>query len=300
MISAKHLKSDRGRRWAYRGLGLGFLLFALCVGAQAAEKISDPWGSRAEIGRKGSPGGLGPEVEPSGVIWHPSLKLVVVVGDEGSVNRLSRSDTERDANWTQWRPGGDLEAVALPDPDGPLIYLGVEDPDAVVEFDLVRGVLTGREWDLSSVMTGKANRGLEALAAGNGVVFAGHQGTGQIFVLGLLAEGKIELRSVLSPSPERTDLSGLHFDSATGSLFALYESGDLIRQMTTEGVLIGEFRVPGKDQEGLAVVGDCDTGLAAIYIAQDNGEVWRSVGYPVTCIRDQPDPTGVVSSGEGD
>ncbi len=275
------------------------MLVALCMGAGAAEKHPKPPGPGVEIGRRGSPGGLEPGVEPSGVIWHTGLEILVVVGDEGSVNLLSGDGTSPDANWTQWSPGGDLEAIALPDPNAPMVYLGVEDPDAVVEFDLVRGAVTGREWDLSSVMTGKANRGLEALAAGDGVVFAGHQGTGEIFVFALLSQGEIELRSILSTSPERTDLSGLHFDHATNSLFALYESGDLVRQMATDGSLIREFRVPGKDQEGVAVIGDCNSGRAVIYIAQDGGEVWRYPDYPVTCFRNQPNPAGVISPREG-
>ena len=290
----------RDPRCAHWGAGLAPLLVALSMSAESGEKSPNLVSSSGtEIGRMGSPGGLEVGVEPSGVIWHPGLELLIVVGDEGSVNRLSGDGAKAEGNWTQWNLGGDLEAIALPDPNAPMVYLGVEDPDAVVEFDLVRGVLTGREWDLSSVMTGKANRGLEALAAGDGVVFAGHQGTGRIFVFALLSEGNVELRSVLSTSPERTDLSGLHFDHATDSLFALYESGDLVRQMTKDGSLIREFRVPGKDQEGLAVVGDCDTGRAVIYIAQDGGEVWRYPDHPVTCLENQPNPSGVVSPREG-
>jgi hypothetical protein len=216
---------------------------------------------------------------------------LVVVGDGGSVSRLD-GDGEH-GHWTTWHPGGDLEAVALGDPAASVVLLGSEDPDAVVEFDLGRGTLTGNEWDLSSIMTGDENRGLEALTAGAGLVFAGHQGSGKIYVFSLLSAGEVELQSVLSPLPERTDLSGLHFDRATGSIFSLHDADNVIRQMSLDGTVLQEFALPGDEQEGLTVVPDCARGQAVIFVAQDSGQVWRYPGFPLTCSPARPNPAGL-------
>jgi hypothetical protein len=218
-----------------------------------------------------------------------------VVGDGGSVSRLD-GDGDGDGehgHWTTWHPGGDLEAVALGDPAASVVLLGSEDPDAVVEFDLGRGTLTGNEWDLSSIMTGDENRGLEALTAGAGLVFAGHQGSGKIYVFSLLSAGEVELQSVLSPLPERTDLSGLHFDRATGSIFSLHDADNVIRQMSLDGTVLQEFALPGDEQEGLTVVPDCARGQAVIFVAQDSGQVWRYPGFPLTCSPARPNPAGL-------
>ena len=295
-----------GGRWL---LGL-LLLFSVAAGA--GEVLPWPGAAGREVGRRGAAGGLPVGVEPSGLIWHPGLGVLVVVGDGGSVSRLDGTGTGTGTGdgvgngdgehglWTTWHPGGDLEGIALVDPTTSVILLGSEDPDAVVEFDLARGVLTGNEWDLSSIMTGDENRGLEALTAGAGLVFAGHQGSGQIYVFSLLSEGEVELQSVLSPLPERTDLSGLHFDRATGSIFALHDADNVIRQMSLDGTVLQEFALPGDEQEGLTVVPDCARGQAVIFVAQDSGQVWRYPGFPLTCSPARPNPAGLpVGSDSG-
>jgi len=240
-----------------------------------------PTGEGTELGRRGTAGGLPMGIEPSGVVWHPAFEALVVVGDEGTVSRFDPGG----GSWTTFRPGGDLESVALGDPRTPFVYLGSESPNAIVEFDPLKGVLTGAEWDLTPFMGDGKNRGLEALTYRAGLFYAGQQASGRIFVFELGSGGKVELVRVISPSPERADLSGLHFDPRTQILFALYDRGNRIRQMTADGSLLREHRAPGQDQEGLAVITDCSRGEATIFIAQDSGEVFSYAGYPVTCSR---------------
>ena len=228
--------------------------------------------------------------EPSGLIWHTGLETLVVVGDEGSVSRLDDAGDGKRGHWTTWKPGGDLEAIALGGSVASVVLLGSEDPDAVVEFDLVRGVLTGDEWDLHSVMTGDDNRGLEALTSGEGLVFAGHQGSGKIYVFALRSEGEAQLQSVLLPVPERVDLSALHFDPSTGSIFAIYDGDNVIRQMSRDGIVLQEFELPGEEQEGLTMIPDCARGEAVIFVAQDGGEIWRYPGFPLICPPETPPP----------
>ena len=263
----------------------GLCLF-MALGAGLSSSANEPsasWpaGEGTELGHRGDAGGLPMGIEPSGVVWHPAFEALVVVGDGGTVSRF---DTDG-RSWTTFRPGGDLESVALGDPRTPLVYLGSESPNAIVEFDASKGVLTGAEWDLTPFMGGGENRGLEALTNHAGLFYAGQQASGRIYVFELGSEGKVKLVRVISPSPERADLSGLHFDPRTQVLFALYDGGNLIRQMTADGSVLREHGVPGRDQEGLAVITDCSRGQATIFIAQDSGEVFSYAGYPVTCSR---------------
>jgi len=218
--------------------------------------------------------------------------MLLVVGDGGTVSRTHQDG----GTWTTFRPGGDLEAVALGKPGAPFVYLGSESPDAILEFDPVKGVLTGAEWDLAPFMEGKANRGLEALTSHEGLFYAGEQASGRIYVFELGPGEEVELVRVISPAPERRDLSGLHFDPASGTLFAVFDGDDLIRQMAIDGSLLGEHRAPGRDQEGLVVIPDCGRGQARVFVAQDSGEVLRYDDYPVSCIRSIDEAGSAASS----
>lgn len=258
------------------------LVLGVAVYSSGSEPAASwPGGTGVELGRRGAAGGLPMGIEPSGVVWHPAMQTLVVVGDDGTVSRLDPGGR----NWTTFHPGGDLESVAVGDPGAPFVYLGSESPDAIVEFDLAKGVLTGAEWDLAPFMGGEENRGLEALTSHAGLFYAGQQASGRVYVFRLGSEGKVELVSVISPSPERGDISGLHFDPESQVLFAIYDGGDVIRQMRVDGSVLREHRAPGRDQEGLAVVSDCSRGQATIFVAQDSGEVLRYAGYPVACGR---------------
>ena len=62
-----------------------------------------------------------------------------------------------------WNVPGDLEALTVADHTSDLIYIGVENPDSILEFDVSTGQVT-RTFDLTDWMTGADNRGLEALA----------------------------------------------------------------------------------------------------------------------------------------
>ena len=107
----------------------------------SGESSADPWPGDAgtEIGNVGSPGGLPTPYEPSGAVWHERLGVLLVVSDGGSVSRMDADGQ----NVTTWIPGGDLEGIAIVDPQSDLVYLGIEHPDSVQEFDLSTGMLTG-------------------------------------------------------------------------------------------------------------------------------------------------------------
>jgi len=258
---------------------LAVLLTTLIAAGGAA---ADPWpaDSGVEIGNVGGAGGLPSGYEPSGAVWHTGLGVLLVVGDAGQVSQMDADGT----NVTTWSPGGDLEGIAVADPDSDLIYLGRERPDAVLEFDLATGMLTGNSWDLTAWLTGPENQGLEALTYVDGLFYAGLQADGNIYVFRLLPLGVVEhVETIASPS-SRTDISGLHYDADTQILYAIYDSFNVIVEMQADGTFLREYDLAGDDQEGITLIPECDMGKAMIFIAQDSQEVWRYEGYPVACI----------------
>ena len=58
---------------------------------------------------------------------------------------------------------------------------------------------------------------------------------------------------------------------------------DVIVEMEPDGSFIREFDLPGADQEGIAVVPDCDGAQSRIFVSQDSQAVWRYELYPATC-----------------
>lgn len=250
------------------------MLFFLPLAALAL-----PWpaGSGMEIGWMDEPGGLPDGFEPSGIVHHPDRNSVILVDDSGLLCEMDASG----GNAVIWDLGGDLEAITRADDSESIVYLGVENPDAVLEFDLNTGQATGEEWDLTPWLDGPNNRGLEALTYVNGLFYAGLQDSGQIFVFNLLPGGVVQHLST-TPSPgNRNDISGLHFDFCSGTLYAVYDSHDVLIEMTENGNFLRLFSLPGDSQEGVALIGGSSTAETSIFIAQDAGEVWRYEGYPI-------------------
>ncbi len=257
---------------------LAVVLLSLCARAASA----GPWPGDAgsEIGNVGAPGGLPAGYEPSGAVWHERLGALLVVSDGGLVSRLDANGE----NVTTWSPGGDLEAITIADPESDLVYLGVEHPDGVLEFDLATGALTGNTWDLTPWMAGPGNQGLEGLTYVDGLFYAGHQREGNIYVFRLLDGGAVELVDVFAAPFGRDDVSGLHYDTSTGTLYAIHDKFDVIVEMERDGTFIRQFDLPGVDQEGIAVVPNCESAQSRVFVSQDSQAVWRYELYPAACI----------------
>ena len=260
---------------------LGLVILTL-LPAWSGESKADPWpgDTGTEIGNVGSPGGLPAGYEPSGAVWHERLEVLLVVSDEGSVSRMDADGQ----NVTTWTPGGDLEAIAIADPQSDLVYLGNEHPDSVHEFDLSTGALTGNSWDLTPWMKGPGSRGLEGLTVVNGLFYAGHQREGNIYVFRLLNGGGVELIDVFAAPAERDDVSGLHYDHSTQTLYAIHDDFDVIVEMNPDGTFIREFDLPGENQEGIALVPDCGAATSRLFVSEDSQALWRYEFYPAACV----------------
>ena len=266
-----------------RRLSAAFVLassLTTLLAANGAE--ADPWpgDSGVEIGNEGGVGGLPSGYEPSGAVWHTGFEMLLIVGDGGQVSAMEADGT----NQTTWSPGGDLEGITVADPDSDLVYLGRESPDAVLEFDLMTGLLTGNSWDLTPFLVGPSNQGLEALTYVDGLFYAGLQADGNIYVFRLLPLGVVEHVDTLGAPAGRTDISGLHYHAETRTLFAIYDSSNVIVEMQADGTFVREYDLIGNDQEGITLVPDCDANEARVFVSEDAQEVWRYEAYPVSCV----------------
>ena len=255
------------------------------------------------------PGGWGTEIgaslpdgfEPSGLVWHERLGVLFIVGDGGQVVQMD----EEGGEVVVWNPGGDLEGIAVADPASNYLYLGVEDPDSIREFNLAAGTLTGRSWSLTEWMSGPSNSGLEALtfvpnghhpypaSASGGLFYAGLQADGKIYVfdVDLSAGESLSYVDTIVPVSGQTDLSGLHYHRENRTLYAVFDGADLLREMEADGTLIVEYPLAGNTQEGVALKPSCPSPATSLFIAEDAGnEIWRYDDYPVSCLAATPTP----------
>lgn len=213
------------------------------------------------------------DYEASGMLWHSRLQKFFLVSDGGYVSSMSESGT--DIN--HWQVDGDLEAVTVAFPQSNVIYLGIEHPDSIAEFNIVTGKVT-RTFDLTQWMDGPKNSGLEALTfvpdatdPEGGLFYAGLQDTGQIFVFRLPILSSSTRTNV---TPIRTisalnginEISGLHYVPSQHVIYAIYDNSNLVRALETGGSLIREWELPGRDQEGIALKG------TELYICEDYGK----------------------------
>jgi hypothetical protein len=217
--------------------------------------------------------------EPSGCAWHSGLQRLVVVSDDGRVALVQMDGGVRQT----FLVGGDLEAVAIPDGNLPVAYLGVEHPDTVIELDLITGVPTGQSWDLTPWMQSANSRGLESLTVVQGLVYAGLQETGEIFVFDLQAGSAVQFMGIIPPPGGRDELSGLHYEASTDILYAIYDPDDLVLELTPSGVALRAYFLPGSFQEGVTLVPGCPGPMATFVVAEDNGDLKTYSTYPAPC-----------------
>lgn len=255
---------------------LTLALFGYCCSSLEAQS-SFPSGSLpgTNIG-----GGLPANYEPSGVVWHPSQNRLFVVSDGGIVSRMNSSG----GSITNWTPGGNLEGITVAFPSSNFVYLGDETAGTIREFNFVTNQVT-RSFNVSAWLNGSDNRGLEALTfvpnssdPEGGLFYAGLQRTGEVFVFRLpitssATSTSVSLINTFTPVAGRTDISDLTYDWNTNTIYAIWDGGNRLRQMQTNGNLIQEWILPGSNQEGVAL------GNGSLYIAEDTSSTHPVMRY---------------------
>jgi hypothetical protein len=201
---------------------------------------------------------------------------VFCVGDGGTVTTMDSSGT----SVTNFTVPGDLEAVAVADPATNFVYIGIENPDSIAEFNFVTGQVT-RTFMLDSWMFGPPNDGLEALAfvpdsnnPEGGLFYAGLQHDGKIYVFQLPIKTSTTSTTVtyvrtLQPAPGRTDIAALEWDWTYGVLYVAWDSANVLSTMTPDGIFLLEWKLPGLQQEGIAIKPN------TLFVMQDGGGVLR-------------------------
>jgi hypothetical protein len=267
-----------------RAVGLKLVSLLVTIGS-----IAPLWGVEQEQSNSRSadpfPGGLpGTEIgavlpdgfEPSGLSWHPRLGKLLVVHDNG---QLALLEPDGSGVTTLLAPG-DLEGVCIANAESEFVYLGRENPGSVREISLLTGQIT-RDFILTEIFPG--NAGMEALTfvpdpahPEGGLFYAGFQFDGSIRIFELPIRSSATSQAVtqigeFTPVPGRSDLSGLHYDSRQGILYAIYDSANLIRLMGSDGAFIAEWELPGSGQEGVTIAG-CNLVIAHDFMF--GGEVW--------------------------
>ncbi len=234
-------------------------------------------------------GGLPSGYECSGALWHTGLDKLFTVDDDGMVSSMDADGTDV----VNWSLPGDLEGICVADPGSDFVYVGVENPDSIREFNITTGAVS-RTFDLTTWMNGEPdNSGLEALTfvpdAGDpegGLFYAGLQRDGKIYSFRLELSNPstttVTPVSIITPVAGRTDISGLHYDVDKEVLYAVFDSWDKLRAMKADGTFLAEWELPRDNQEGVTMAGN------HLYIAEDYGSSGDIVDYsPFTPI---PEP----------
>ncbi len=233
---------------------------------------------------------LGAGYETSGIVWHSRLERFITVDDGGKVSTIDIDGN----NVKHLFLRGDLEGITIADPSTNFVYVGREDGNSIVEFDIVNGGRGRRRFSLAPWMQPAGNAGLEALTfvsdpddPEGGLFYAGQQSNGKIYAFRLPIVSSSTSRTVeflfsFQAAPGRTDLSGLHYDAANNVLYAIWDSNNILRAMRPDGTFLEEWRLPGSRQEGITFRG------TDLLIAQDRGpDVIRYSNFPVVV----PEPT---------
>ncbi len=237
---------------------------------------ADPW-----------PGGAGTTIatylDASGIVWHEARQSLFVVRNSGTLVEINSSGTELHT----WAVAGDLEGVTLAENDR-YLYIGIENPDSIVEFDLQTEALTGKSWNLTAWMASTdPNQGLEGLAYRNGLFRAGLQEDGKIYVfnVNLAVSGAVSHVETVTPYAGHTDISGLDYNSDTGLTYAIFDSSNVLLELNSSNGTVHEYALPGTAQEGITFKTNCMSRVADAYVANDDtGSVVKYANYPVTCL----------------
>jgi uncharacterized protein YjiK len=237
-----------------------FLIVALSAGTLVASSLPvarPQLESPHDVG-----GGLPANFEPSGVAWQPRLKKLLLVGDEGLIASMDPDG----GSVRTWSLPGDLEGIAVADLGSDRIYVAVEQPVSIVEFDIAQGrVLRRFPLPHLEAVVRKHNKGLEALAfvpdssdPEGGFFWAGMQADGSVHELSLPLRSDKTLTTVreirtFTPVPGATDISALDWDPTTKTIWALYDNANQIVVLDRSGAVQASWTLPGDGQEGIAL-----------------------------------------------
>lgn len=254
---------------------------------------STSWPGSSDYTEIGS--GLPASFEVSALFYNPENNKVFTVSDSGIISYMNIDGS----SVVNYYLSGDYEGVTFANLSSNYVYIGIENPDSIVEFDTSTGRLTGKSWSLTSWMaSSSANLGLEGLTfvpngyhyystgRSGGLFLAALQENGVIYVFNVdtSTSGSVSYVTSFTPVAGRTDISDLYFDRTTAILYVLYDSSNTLVEMKMNGTILNDYLIPGSDQEGISIITSCPETTATILIGQDYGNsILAYTDYPEIC-----------------
>jgi uncharacterized protein YjiK len=212
--------------------------------------------------------------EPSGVAFVPRLGHLFVVGDEGTVAELDAAGKRIDVREVK----GDLEDVTVYTPTGDLVLVAEKQAELILYDPVARQEKKRWKIDTAAVLDeepGDKNEGFEGLAfrpergrKGGGLFYLAHQRT-PAMVVALVFDpasppGRLGAEAVVArwPLAPHEDLTAVNYVPSIDRVLVLCDKSDRILILAADGTVESEVKVPGEQQEGLAIDGKGDVWLA--------------------------------------
>ncbi len=225
--------------------------------------------------------------EPSGITYHPTRRSLFIADDSGIVHEVQLDGTLVQSRGLNER---DIEGITV-NPNTGMLYVAIEDDEAIIELDaetltMQREFRIGRDFEGKQLLK-KGGMGIEAIAfvpddshPEGGTFWVGNQS----FSLkekdepSVVCEVVVPLRSGTARKAEGTiihahrmnfiDISGLAYDGKGDLLVLVSDTSNLLVELKREGTILGQYLLPGDEQEGVVL-----DGLGYMYIAQESGEI---------------------------
>ena len=225
--------------------------------------------------------------EPSGITYHSARQSLFIADDSGSIHEVQLDGTLIRSRMLNEL---DIEGITV-NPDTGFLYAAVEDDETILELDpetlaIQREFKIERNFEGEQILK-KGGMGIEAIAF---VPDASHPEGGTFWVgnqsfslkskdeLSVVCEVTVPLRSGTTRRAAGTiihayrmnfiDISGLTYDAQGDVLVLISDTSNLLVELKREGTILGQYLLPGDDQEGVVL-----DGLGYMYIAQESGEI---------------------------
>jgi uncharacterized protein YjiK len=247
------------------GVGLVGLAAIVTLGAPVATAEGKP---ALAPGRKIPTRGV---AEPSGIAFHPTLEKWFLVGDEGTLAELGPDGLVSRVDAVS----GNLEAIAVHGPSGALLLLSERASELIVwdpatrrerrRIRLDRDPLLGRT-------AGDANNGFEGVAfveqGAGGTLYLAHQRAPALVVAVAFDLSRVgdtigaDAVTARWPLAGHGDLTDVSWSPELGRLLVLADKKDRLLLVSPDGRVQGDIKVPGRQQEGVALGPDGSLWLA--------------------------------------
>ncbi|TPX69560.1 hypothetical protein SpCBS45565_g02275 [Spizellomyces sp. 'palustris'] len=247
--------------------------------------------------------------EPSDLVWDPSKQLLYVVSDNGRVAALDNVGTDSEVAAQVWKLGKkfDLEGCTLVPGRTDTIYLGVEYPAAVLEYNLNSSSII-RKWRLESYFDQHpvpadpdsdasevdTNSGLESLvfvpssaSDWGGYFYVGRQEDARVFVFELpvsekasMIESELRFRGWIQPPGPGYDLSAMTL--WRNHLWLLYDKPYQLLALKSLSILPkegAEMQMEGATLQAVSQMSFDIRGQEGLaFVEEANGTKWVFIG----------------------